>query len=48
LSRAPLSIVLLDAERETYLVLDDFGGDSIAARRESDADRATLIQKGIR
>jgi hypothetical protein len=43
--RAP-SIVLHDAERETYLVLDDLGGDSIAARRGTDAesaDRATLI-----
>jgi hypothetical protein len=42
------SILPRDAERDTYLVLDDFGGfDSVAAWREADAegaDRATVIR----
>jgi hypothetical protein len=41
------SIVLLDAERDTYLVLDDFGDRHGCAWRETDAesaDRATLIR----
>ena len=41
------SIVPHDAERDTYLVLDDFGGRLGCAWRETDAesaDRATLIR----
>ena len=41
------SIVSHDAERDTYLVLDDFGGRLGCAWRETDAesaDRATLIR----
>ena len=42
--RHPLSSTM---PSETYLVLDDFGVDSVAAWRETDAesaDRATRIQ----
>jgi hypothetical protein len=41
------SIVPHDAERDTYLVLDDFGSRLGCAWRETDAesaDRATLIR----
>ena len=41
------SIVPHDAERDTYLVLDDFGGRLGCAWRETDAesaDRATLTR----
>jgi hypothetical protein len=41
------SIVPHDAERDTYLVLDDFGGRLGCAWRETDAesaDRATIIR----
>jgi hypothetical protein len=41
------SIVPHDAERDTYLVLDDFGGRLGCGWRETDAesaDRATMIR----
>jgi hypothetical protein len=47
LSCVPPSIVPQDAERDTYLVLEDFGGRLGRAWRETDAesaDRATLIR----
>jgi hypothetical protein len=44
------SIVPHDAERDTYLVLDDFGGRLGCAWRETDAesaDRATLSRSDL-
>ena len=39
------SIVPHDAERDTYLVLDDFGGRLGCAWRETDAPKALIARR---